>query len=708
LTCWYFIAQFSRIVGFDASFGNGFRKKMQEMTRHDAELKLKTIFGFERFYDEQWETISKLMNGERILLIERTGYGKSLCFQFPATQFEGITVVFSPLIALMRDQVRSLNERGIAAKFINSEQTKEENDLVTQQALEGSIKILYIAPERQENQEWIESTRKMNLSMVVIDEAHTISVWGHDFRPAFRRIINLVQLLPKELPVLATTATATKRVQADIEQQISGVLTTIRGNLFRENFHLFVIETKSEDEKLIWLAENLNKFPGTGLVYTGTRVNTEIYSRWFDFTQIKSTDYNAGLDGQTRKEIEKGLMANKWKCIVSTNALGMGIDKPDIRFIIHTQIPASPIHYYQEIGRSGRDGQPTYILLFYNSAKDAQGMPEDLKLPTALIEGGRPAIRFYQRAIKALKLEPLTERQLIRKTNLKQTQIRVIKADLIEQGIIREVMFGKSKTYEYQFNAPELNTAKFDALRRAKLNDLHAMVNYIYTTGPRMKFLCEYLGDVVPNSFSNCDNTNHRKIIVKPSTQMIDRLTEFRETYFPVLEMGNRYPGLINGVASSYYGVSNVGHTLHRCKYDNGGHFPDFLLKLTLKAFWKTFADRHFDVLVYVPPTHSGDLVKVFAEKLSAVLHVAISHQLVKHRETRPQKVLQNGYLKTENMAGAFDFLVPEEVIDKNILVFDDIFDSGATMREVGKLLINFGAKLVAPIVIAKTVGGDI
>ena len=144
-------------------------------------------------------------------MIERTGFGKSLCYQFPATQFPGITVIFSPLIALMRDQVRSLNEKGISAAYINSEQAIEENTLVIEKALNNKIKILYIAPERQENQEWIEATRRMNLSMIVIDEAHTISTWGHDFRPAFRRIINLVQLLPKSLPVLATTATATKK-----------------------------------------------------------------------------------------------------------------------------------------------------------------------------------------------------------------------------------------------------------------------------------------------------------------------------------------------------------------------------------------------------------------------------------------------------------------------------------------------------------------
>ena len=678
------------------------------MTRNEAELKLKKIFGFDEFYDEQWETIDMLFRGKRMLLIEKTGYGKSLCFQFPATQFDGITVIFSPLIALMRDQVNSLIKKGIPAKHINSEQTHEENSQVIQDAINGKIKILYIAPERQENQEWIEATRKMNLSMVVIDEAHTISVWGHDFRPAFRRIINLVQLLPKELPVLATTATATKRVQADIEQQISGNLTTIRGNLLRENFNLFVIETKSEDEKLLWLAEKINKLPGTGLLYTGTRVNTEIYSRWFDFIGIESTNYNAGLDGDTRKEIEKGFMDNKWKCIVSTNALGMGIDKPDIRFIIHTQIPASPIHYYQEIGRAGRDGQKTFIILFYNSGKDENGIAADYKLPKAFVDGGRPGIKKYQKVIDAIKQEQLGEKELVKKTNLKQTQIRVIKADLIEQGIIKEVRFGRAKKYEYQFNAPELNTAKFDELRNAKLKDLSSMVDYVFTKEPRMKYLCECLGDTLPNKFENCDNSKYKKRTVNPKKETISKLVEFRENYFPVLSVESNSSNIKNGIASSYYGFSNVGTALHRCKYENGGDFPDFLLKLTLKAFRKTFGNLQMDLILYVPPTSSGELVKTFAEKVSYVLKIPISHKLVKQRETQQQKAFQNGYLKRDNVSGAFNYTEPNEINSKSILLIDDIFDSGATIREIGKLLTNFGAKKIVPLVIAKTVGGDI
>lgn len=670
------------------------------MTRQEAETILQNTFKLPKFYDEQWLTIDKILKGEKVLLIEKTGFGKSLCFQFPATVFKGTTVIFSPLIALMRDQVKKLTAIGVSARCIIHEQGNELNSQIINEAKQGKIKILYISPERMENSEWIEATQQINLSMVVIDEAHCISVWGHDFRPAFKRIINLVKLLPKGLPVLATTATATKRVELDVAQQIGNNILTVRGNLMRDNFKLFVVKVSSEDEKLIWLGKNLNYFPGSGILYTGTRVDTEIYSKWFEYLKISSHAYNAGLDADSRVEIENGLMSNKWKCIISTNALGMGIDKPDIRFIIHTQIPQSPIHYYQEIGRAGRDGQPSYIILFYN--------PDDRKLPEAFIEGGRPAIKKYERVINAVKSELLGERDLMKRTNLKQNQIRVIKADLMEQGIIREVMIGQSKKYEFVPQSQSLNTNAFEALRNAKLVDLENMIAYVETDKSRMKFLCDYLGDNTNHTFTNCDNTGQKKITVSVTPEWTEKLQNFREVYFPELEVESKGSNIVNGVAASYYGLSNVGAAIHRSKYEQGGDFPDFLLKLVLKAFRKKFGQERFDLVVYVPPTSSGDLVKNFAIKVSQVLNVPISHNLVKARETKEQKVFENRYLKTDNVSGAFTFTTPEDIKGKSILLVDDIFDSGATLKEIGRILTNFGAVKIAPIVIARTVGGDV
>lgn len=738
------------------------------ITRKDAEAKLKKIFNIEHFYDEQWKAIERILRGKRILMIERTGFGKSLCYQFPATIFDGVTVIFSPLIALMRDQVRGLVRKGIPAAFINSEQSHEENQETIRRAKNNEIKILYIAPERQENDEWIEATRHIKLSMIVIDEAHTISVWGHDFRPSFRRIINLVQALPKNLPVLATTATATERVQHDIEQQIGGQLTTIRGSLVRPNFALQVIRVVSEDEKMIWLAQNIGKLDGTGLIYTGTRVDTETYAKWLQFIGVKAIDYHAGLDAETRKSIEGGLMQNKWKCVVSTNALGMGIDKPDIRFIIHTQIPLSPIHYYQEIGRAGRDGKPTRIILFYNESKNnGREVSADLVLPLSFIEGARPSIKKYQKVIELLKEEPLSEREILKMANLKQTQARVIKADLIDQEIIKEVDYGKTKKYEYQYNAPVLNTKYFEEQREAKLKELRSMEQYIYTDMPRMKYLCKFLDSDEQTDYRNCDNTNLEKIHVVKSPELTKKLEDFRDTYFPILELAswttrkggfrvclpspykiliektiqknsdsieryvNEYENdirtsdytyeemviikehlrkashMVNGYAASYYGVSNVGTAIHRSKYENGGDFPNFLLRKTLSMFGKKFRAVKFDLVLYLPPTKSGNLVKNFAMKFASVINVPISHALKKVRVTQEQKMFQNSYCKHDNVLGAFD-IEADEIKGKTILLIDDIYDSGATLKEVGKILTQKGAKYIVPIVIAKTVGGTL
>lgn len=671
------------------------------MNRGLAESKLQTIFKLPRFYDTQWEVIEKILNGERVLLIEKTGFGKSLCYQFPATQFSGTTVIFSPLIALMRDQVNKLQQLGINAKCINSNQTPEENEQIIEAVKSNKIKILYIAPERMENVEWLQAARTMNLSMIVVDEAHCISVWGHDFRPAFKRIINLVSLLPKNFPVLATTATATKRVEEDIKEQIGKNISSYRGNLLRDNLRLWVVHVESEDEKMIWLGKNLPELPGSGIIYTGTQVNTEIYSKWFEHLNINSTFYNGGLDAETRQRVEEGLLINSFKCVVSTNALGMGIDKPDIRFIIHTQIPVSPIHYYQEIGRAGRDGKPSNIILFYNKK-------DDLALPQAFIDGGRPPIKKYYRVVDVLKQERLGRNGIIKKTNIKQTQVNVILSDLMEQGIVSQVIEGKRKYYEYKFNAPELNIESFEALRSAKQTDFAKMVEYAELSDCRMKFLCDFLGDDFSIPCGVCDNDRGKKLGITITEAWKMKLTDFRESYFPVLNVESATSNIVNGVAASYYGVSNVGQALHNSKYRNGGDFPDWLLKLTLKAFRKHYGNERFDLVLYIPPTESGDLVKNFAQKIAIVLRLPFSDGLKKMRVTASQKIFQTGLLKRDNVKNAFTYTDTNDLAGKSVLLVDDIYDSGATIKEVGRFLTKLGAVKIAPLVIAKTVGGDI
>ncbi len=670
------------------------------MTRTEAEIILNELFGFEQFHDLQWQVIEQLMAGHRVLFIEKTGYGKSLCFQFPATQLEGITIVFSPLIALMRDQVRSMKDKGIRAAAINSNQEIEENEAIIEQARNNELDILYIAPERMENVGWISAAREMKIAMIVIDEAHCISVWGQSFRPNYRRIVNLVRLLPKNFPVLATTATATPRVQADIIEQVGSDLIAVRGQLLRHNLRLFVVQVQNEDEKFFWLAKYMPKLKKTGIIYTGTQTSTDIFSNWLQFLGYKSAAYSGRLDADTRMRVEADFIANKYDCVVSTNALGMGIDKPDIRFIIHTQMPQSPIHYYQEIGRAGRDGEIAYAILLYNPEHDNE-------LPLNFIEGTKPSVLKYERVIAVTKKALLSRNEIIKATNMKQTEVSVILSDLMEQGIVNEQQ-GNSKKYFYNPDAPEPDFSKFELLRRSQHEELEKMINFTALKTCRMQYLCNYLGDDSQGECGICDNDMNKVLPADITEELALKLEEFMETYFPLLEVKTQRSKIVDGVAASYYGVSNVGAALHFSKYGAGGDFPDWLLTLTLKAYRKHYGSTEFDLLVFVPPTESGDLVKHFAEKLASTLKIPFSDKLKKSTHTEAQKLLHSGISKRENVHGKFIYESPEEIAGKKILLIDDIFDSGHTMKEIGSYLTSLNAEMIAPLVIARTVGGDL
>lgn len=671
------------------------------MNRQQAELQLQKMFGFKQFHDLQWQVIEMLLAGDRVLFIEKTGFGKSLCYQFPATQMQGVTIVFTPLIALMRDQVRSMQNKGVRAAAINSHQSVDENDEIIAKAQINQIDILYISPERMENANWIAAAREMRIAMVVIDEAHLITVWGQTFRTSYRRIVNLVMLLPKKFPVLATTATATSDIQTDIINQIGSSLKLIRGKLMRSNIRLFVVHVESEDEKFYWLAEYLPKLNKTGIVYTGTQANTDIFSNWLQFLKFNSAAYSGRLDAESRMRIETDFINNQYDCVVSTNALGMGIDKPDIRFIIHTQVPQSLIHYYQEIGRAGRDGQEVFAILLYNPNADYE-------LPRAFINGSKPEISKYEKVIAVTKKALLGRNEIIKATNLKQTQVSVILADLIDQKIINEQISGKSKKYFFNPDAPALDLTAFETLRNVQNQELERMLEYTDISTCRMQYLCNYLGDERQRACGVCDNDARQHMRVVATEAMKQQLQEFRETFFPVLEVETQRSNIVNGVAASYYGVSNVGAALRHSKYEGGGDFPDWLLRLTLKAFGKYYGNTKFDMILYVPPTESGELVKNFAEKISRTLSIPISHKLIKTEATSPQKVFQSGISKKDNVHGKFAYQNPAEIAGKSILLIDDIFDSGYTIKEIGQYLTNIGATTIAPLVIARTVGGDI
>lgn len=326
---------------------------------------LKKHFGFDEFRPLQEDIIKNVLKKKDTFVLMPTGGGKSLCFQLPALELKGLTLVISPLIALMKDQVDSLRANGINAKFLNSSQTEKEQNDVLEELEKNKIKILYIAPERLALSHFQEFLKTLIISLVAIDEAHCISEWGHDFRPDYRNLKKLKTLFPG-IPLITLTATATKNVQDDIVKQLSLKPKIFISSFMRENLNISIKNKKNAFAKLINLLEGYkNK---AVIIYCFSRKDTETITEKLNTLGFSALAYHAGLDSNTRKKNQEMFIKDKVNIIVATIAFGMGIDKPDVRLVVHYTFPKTLESYYQEIGRAGRDNLPSECVMFYTYA----------------------------------------------------------------------------------------------------------------------------------------------------------------------------------------------------------------------------------------------------------------------------------------------------------------------------------------------------
>ena len=325
---------------------------------------LKEIFGYSQFRGNQERVIRNLLNGKNTFVIMPTGAGKSLCYQLPAMMRDGLAIVISPLIALMKNQVDQMNAYGVNARFLNSTLSKGEITRLKKECVNGNVKLLYVAPESLNKEETIDFLRKVNVSFVAIDEAHCISEWGHDFRPEYRRIKSMIQNLG-DMPVIALTATATPKVQLDIQKNLQMEDADVFMSSFnRKNLYYEVRPKKETKKQLIkFLKEHKGK---SGIIYCLSRKKVEEIAELLNVNGFKAAPYHAGLDPDVRMKNQDDFLNEETDIIVATIAFGMGIDKPDVRFVVHYDVPKSLEGYYQETGRSGRDGLEGICLMFYS------------------------------------------------------------------------------------------------------------------------------------------------------------------------------------------------------------------------------------------------------------------------------------------------------------------------------------------------------
>ncbi|MFD1658622.1 RecQ family ATP-dependent DNA helicase [Streptomyces caeni] len=462
--------------------------------------------GGARLREDQWRAIQALVaDRRRALVVQRTGWGKSAVY-FVATALlrergAGPTVIVSPLLALMRNQVEAAARAGIHARTINSSNT-EEWETVRAEVAAGEVDVLLVSPERLNNPDFRDRVLPRltaTTGLLVVDEAHCISDWGHDFRPDYRRLRTMLADLPSGVPVLATTATANARVTADVAEQLgTGVgadALVLRGSLDRESLRLGVLRLPDAAHRLAWLADHLGELPGSGIVYTLTVAAAEEVTAFLRQCGHTVASYTGKTENADRRQAEEDLLANRVKALVATSALGMGFDKPDLGFVVHLGSPSSPIAYYQQVGRAGRGVKHAEVLLL--PGREDQAIwdyfasiafpPEEQVRRTleALAEAGRP--------LSLPALEPLVE---LRRSRL-ETMLKVLDVD----GAVRRVQGGWIAT-----GAPwTYDAERYAWVAKQREAEQQAMRDYVTTTGCRMEFLRRQLDDEAAAPCGRCD-----------------------------------------------------------------------------------------------------------------------------------------------------------------------------------------------------------
>jgi len=698
------------------------------MERYEAEVLLQTAVGnpAARFRKGQWEAIDALVNHrQKLMVIQRTGWGKSSVY-FISTRIlrdrgAGPTIIVSPLLALMRNQIEAADRLGIRATTINSTNRDDWGE-ITQQVLADQVDAILISPERLANEEFVENVLLPiagRIGLLVVDEAHCISDWGHDFRPDYRRLLNILRQMPPNLPLLGTTATANNRVIADVRSQL-GDIQIQRGTLVRDSLALQTLRLGDQASRLAWLAQHIPELPGTGIIYVLTIRDAEQVAEWLGSQSIEARAYYGSVEHPDfpdsncyRQHLEDLLLRNEIKVLVATAALGMGYDKPDLGFVIHYQAPGSVLSYYQQVGRAGRGIDTAYGVLLAGK--------EDEDIHDFFRRSAFPDERAVNTILRVLAAhDGLSLPQLQAELNLRHGQIeKVLKVLNTETPapIIKQGTLWKRTPIPYSMDHERIRR-----LTEQREREWREIQDYIDNPTCLMAFLRNALDDPEIAECGKCAVClgqpvvgtgidrgmaikagrflRHAEMVFKPKKQVASGA--FQEYSF----RGNLPADLRaeEGRILSRWSDAGWGRLVADDKH--AGHFRDELVDAVaamISDLWQPVPAPQW--VTCVPSWNHPVLVPDFAARLAQRLALPFVDAIIKVRNNEPQKMQQNRFHQCRNLDGVFQIAAGIPV--GPVLLVDDIIDSGWTMTVLAALLQQAGSGSVFPVALASTTSGD-
>lgn len=731
-----------------------------KITREHAVTELRRAIGRDDvdFRDGQWEAIEGVLCGQRQLVVQRTGWGKSMVYflaaKFLREQECGMTLLISPLLALMRNQVAAAARVGVRCFTINSTNENKWSE-VQEKVLSDSVDLLIVSPERLANEEFC--TKLLDpisnrIGLLVVDEAHCISDWGHDFRPDYKKISRLLKQLPSTVPVLATTATATSRVIDDIKAQLGGSVQVSRGSLVRKSLFLQTIRLPSQEARLAWLVENLKgRIQGSGIIYALTIRDAEIVACWLRANGLSAYAYSSdasppkdispelrqelelrearqvstGEFNQTavyRSFLEDMLLANRIRALVATSALSMGFDKADLAFVIHYQRPRSIIDYYQQVGRAGRGIDSAYGILLNGE--------EDDKVADFFIRNAFPPEKTVFAVLNSIAQAPLglSIVELQKKLNLKKGNIeqilKFVMADL-PQPVVKENSKYRATPFVSKYKIPEENIRRLTELR---YNECRQMDEYVRTESCLMHFLCAALESPIERDACGrcaicCPNM---KLLPGVRAEIVQKAADFlNKSNVPIvprkrwadaaraaLRFGTdgkvKIPAELQveeGRALSLYGAGEWGRLVRQGKYlSRPAHFDNRLVEACVQMVAEWAPQMRPRWIVPVPSRRNAALVGDFARRLAERLGLGFAPILMKTAETPPQKEMENAVFQQNNVIDAFT--VEGILPSGGCFLVDDMVDSKWTFTVAGAVLRQAGADFVIPLALADSSNG--